>query len=71
MTIGTFLNINQVADLLQVSPRTVYRMVEDGHLPAGQLLRGTRRWHFRDIEDAVRFGLPHTEPIKTASNSVK
>ena len=68
--IGRFLNINQVADLLQVSPRTVYRMVEDGHLPAGQLLRGTRRWCFEDIEYAIRYGI-RTEQQKTPTDSDK
>ena len=58
MTIGRLLNINQVADFLQVTPRSVYRMVESGDLPQGHLIKGVRRWFFEDIEHAIRFGIP-------------
>lgn len=30
---GRLLSINEVADELGVSPRTVYRLIEDGHMP--------------------------------------
>lgn len=53
--IGQLLNINQVADLLHTTSRVVYRMVEEGELPQGRLIDGQRRWHFDEIESAVRW----------------
>lgn len=64
--IGRLLNISQVADFLHVSPRTVYRMLEEGELPAGRLIRGQRRWYFEEIEDAIRFA---TKPPPEKSKS--
>ena len=56
--IGRLLNISQVADFLKVTPRTVYRLVEQGSLPAGHLIRGSRRWFFDELEDFVRYSTP-------------
>lgn len=67
--IGRLLNISQVADFLQVSVRTVYRMVEDSELPEGHLIRGQRRWYFNEIEDVVRFGVSHQQ--KSLSRNVR
>jgi excisionase family DNA binding protein len=49
------LTIEEVAQRLAVSPRTVYRMTQDGYLP--KLLRvGKRsvRWRSSEIEEYIR-----------------
>ena len=69
--IGRLLNISQVADFLQVSVRTVYRMIEDGEFPQGHIIRGSQRWYFNEIEEAVRFGPHASSDSKRMSNSVK
>jgi len=56
--IGRLLNISQVADFLQVTVRTVYRMIEDGEFPRGHLIRGSQRWFYNEIEDFIRFQVP-------------
>lgn len=52
---GQLLNIQQVAAFLKVSIRTIYRMVEDGQLPKPIMIRSSPRWHFNEIEEAIRF----------------
>jgi excisionase family DNA binding protein len=49
-----FLTLEQVAELLHVSPKTVFNMTRDGRLPARRL-PGTRRYLFvrREIIDLV------------------
>ena len=44
----TFLTIFEVATIMRVSKRTVYRLVHDGHLEAAKV-----RESFRIPEDAV------------------
>jgi excisionase family DNA binding protein len=44
----TFLTIFEVAAIMRVSKRTVYRLVHDGHLEAAKV-----RGSFRIPEDAV------------------
>lgn len=45
------LTVDQVADLVQLSPRTVMRAIAAGHLDASQLAQGRGGW--RVYEDAV------------------
>jgi excisionase family DNA binding protein len=49
-----FLTLEQVAELLHVSPKTVFNMTRDGRLPARRL-PGTRRYLYvrREIIDLV------------------
>jgi excisionase family DNA binding protein len=48
------LTVNQVADLLALHPRTVWRMVSAGELP-GPISIGTRakRWRLCDLESWI------------------
>ncbi len=39
MTFDTFLSPHQVAELLGVSPKMIYRLIEDGMLPATMIGR--------------------------------
>lgn len=59
------LNIQQVANFLKVSVRTVYRMVEDGQLPRPTMIRSSPRWHFNEIEEAIRFPKNNNSPKQT------
>jgi excisionase family DNA binding protein len=47
------VDVNHLAELLQVSPRCVRRWLKDGHLPPAVRLGGGRRsirWRVEDIE---------------------
>jgi excisionase family DNA binding protein len=46
---GTYLTPGQVARLLGVSPKTIYRWATDGRLPCAVTLGGHRRFRFEDI----------------------
>lgn len=50
------LTVDEAADVLGVSKRTVYRWVEDGRLNAMRLSRRVLRISARDIGDALREG---------------
>jgi excisionase family DNA binding protein len=42
--LSTFLTTEEVLDCLRVTPRTIYRLIRSGELPA---VRVGRQWRFR------------------------
>jgi excisionase family DNA binding protein len=50
------LDVREVAQLLGVSKRTVYRMLDDGEIPKPIKLRNATRWRRTDIELFVEAG---------------
>jgi len=47
----TLLTVNQVADLLSLHPRTIWRMVSAGDLPAPiGIGRRAKRWRLVDLQ---------------------
>lgn len=69
MTIGRLLNISQVADYMQTTVRTVYRMIESGEMPRGHYIRGSQRWYFEEIEQFVRFSEFHPKSRVTGRDT--
>ena len=51
---GVLLRVEQVADVLCVSKRTVWRLVSGGRLAKGMHVGRCRRWLSADVEDFVR-----------------
>jgi excisionase family DNA binding protein len=47
---STYLLPSEVADMLQVSPKTVTRWAKEGKLPSRRTLGGHRRYARADIE---------------------
>jgi excisionase family DNA binding protein len=62
-----YLHTAQVAELLQVSPKTVARWAKEGRLPYVRTLGGHRRYLEADIQD-LRASLV-VEPPTRASRS--
>jgi excisionase family DNA binding protein len=65
-----FLTVEQVAELLHVSPKTVFNMTRDGRLPARRL-RGSRRYLYvrqeiLDLLDENRTDVRAPSPAETA-----
>ena len=52
------LNVKQVAALLNVSPRHVYRMVDGGLMPRPLKLGGLNRWPQSTLEQWLADGAP-------------
>ena len=50
------LTVRQVARLLQVSPRQVWRLARTGALPPPLKIGGATRWRAADIERALAIG---------------
>ena len=64
-----FLTIKDVADLLQVTTRTVWNWIERGDLEVHRFVGATRIWH-EDFEDFVsRSRLRGRQPTKRNGNS--
>lgn len=57
------LNTAQVADLLDLNPRTILNMAGDGRIPASRL-PGSRKFHFllEDIIDTLKANRVSTTP---------
>jgi excisionase family DNA binding protein len=65
-----FLTVEQVAELLHVSPKTVFNMTRDGRLPARRLPRSRRYLYVRqeilDLLDENRTEVTAPSPAETA-----
>ena len=59
----------ELARLLAVSPRTVWRMRDSGHLPAPLRLGGAIRWRAADIREWIARGCPPTWTAKAAAEA--
>jgi len=49
----TFLTVGEVADLLKVSPRQVYRLVKIGAVPKPYKIGGSSRWLLTQLMETV------------------
>ncbi len=56
------INANQLADLLSISERTLYRLKSTGQLPKPISLGGSVRWRLTDIRVWIAAGCP--KPIQ-------
>ena len=52
------ISASQLADLLSVSERTLYRLKSIGQLPAPIVLGGSVRWRLTEIRDWIAQGCP-------------
>lgn len=55
------LNLKEVSELLQISKRTVYRLIAQGKLPNFIKIGGSIRWKSEDINLWVENGCPRRE----------
>lgn len=51
----------RLAAMLSVSPRTLHRLRQKGHLPKPIRLGGSVRWRLGDVEQWILAGCPRTE----------
>jgi len=63
------LSANQVAELLGVSVRTLWRLLSAGKLPAPVRLGGSVRWRNADIRQWIDEGCP--PPVRTPATSYR
>jgi predicted DNA-binding transcriptional regulator AlpA len=52
------VDATELATLLHVSERQIYRLDSGGKLPAPLVLGGCRRWSVREIEEWIAAGVP-------------
>lgn len=56
------LSVDQVASLLQVSTRTVWRLLSSGELIEPVRMRGNTRWRRVELEAWIESGCPPADP---------
>jgi excisionase family DNA binding protein len=49
-SVDNILTLEEFAQLLKISPRTVYRMLEDSELPFAMKIKGSWRFKRLDVE---------------------
>jgi excisionase family DNA binding protein len=73
MRVGTYsgrlLTVDEVAELLRVSPRHVYRLVDGGRMPRPLKLGGARRWDREAVNDWILSGCPAMPSAKRGGSS--
>ena len=55
------LSVSDLAQLLRTSTRTIWRLLEQGKLPAPARLGTRLRWRARDLQDWIEAGMPDAE----------
>ncbi len=55
---ATLLDVSQVATILSVSERTIYRMADSGAMPRPRHLNSLVRWSRQEVEAWVKAGCP-------------
>ena len=58
------MDVGQLARMLDVSTRTLWRMLSAGQLVAPIKLGGNTRWRRRDVEEWVEAGCPPPAEMK-------
>ena len=71
--IPTMLTVDGVAELLACSPRTVYRLIDQGRIPQPARIGGMIRWPRQSFQQWVTDGCPapadgRIRPRKAAKN---
>lgn len=59
---SVLLSVNQVATLMQVSKRTVWRLLSSGELIEPVRMRGNTRWRRAELEEWIEAGCPRVKP---------
>jgi len=63
------LNVNEVADILGISPRTVYRLADQEQMPRPVRLGALVRWHRPTLHEWLDQGCPN--PAKGGATTLK
>lgn len=58
------LSVDQVAEMIGISRRTVWRLVSGKEIPLPIKLRGNTRWRRKDIDEWVEAGCPNLNGFK-------
>ena len=58
------INANQLADMLSISERTLYRLKSMGQLPKPIVLGGSVRWRLTVVRDWIANGCPTPSVLK-------
>jgi len=60
--------VDEVAQLLGCSPRTIYRYADAGMMPPAIKIGNLVRWHREVVETWIGAGCPRHRPLRRAAN---
>jgi excisionase family DNA binding protein len=60
------VNARELAKLLSISERSLYRLKSTGELPAPVVLGGSVRWRLKEIHDWINKGCPRSAKPKNS-----
>ena len=60
------ISVCAVAKMLQVTPRTVYRLADAGKIPRPLKIGKSVRWKRSELEQWIENGCPIVRPVKKA-----
>ena len=60
------IKVDEVAGMLGVTPRTVYRLADSGKLPRPLKIGFSVRWRRAELENWIEAGCPIVRPVKKA-----
>lgn len=63
------LKAEDVATLLAISTRQVYRLADYGKMPRPLKLGGAVRWRKGDVQDWIEKGCPNCDPMRANSQT--
>ena len=61
------LRVEDVAAMLAISTRQVFRLADSGKMPRPLKLGGAVRWRKGDLETWIEKGCPNCDPLRTDS----
>ena len=66
-----WLTVNETADYLKLSTRSIRRYLKDGIIPQHQLPTGTIRIERRDLDCLVLYGIPYRKLTRPQRKVIK
>ena len=69
MTTATLLNVKEVAEMLGLSERTIYRLSDAGSMPTPVKLGSSVRWRRSELETWIENGCPKGKSGKRSKKS--
>ena len=62
----SLIKVGEVAGMLEITPRTVYRLTDSGKIPRPVKVGSSVRWRRVELESWIEAGCPVVRPAKAS-----